>query len=227
MFSKSSVVLQRKTRKLALGSGVDATSFLELSSQADTRNDSWGDLLAITRILISYGCLSTDQPFAHDLDLEELTYALTPAGTNVAMLGFENALWCVVAIGGAWDVVSASSRLDSYDRLVPDCGDDDILEYDDDTHGRDVSSSAPKSRREAERLVSQLQDLSSSEMAGYVSCLVSENSSRLGDPSVVDLFQRLTPPQQRVVQSSLFALERLMEVQKRYSVDEGTRAGTL
>jgi hypothetical protein len=226
-YSKSSVVLQRKARKLALKSGLDTGSVVEASEVRESRDDSWDDLLAITRTLVSYGCLSIDRPFADDLDLEKLTYALTPAGTNVAMLGFENSLWCVVAIGGAWDVVSASSRLDAYDRLVPEYGDMDVNGSHNEDGARGANLDVPGPQKEAQTLVAQLRGLSSSELAGYVSCLVSESSNRLDGRSVVDLFQRLTSDQQRVVQSSLLAMERLMEVQKRYSVDESTRTCSL
>jgi superfamily II RNA helicase len=65
--------------------------------------------------------------------------------------------------------------------------------------------------------------LQASEIAGYVSCLVADGGRRDGNASVLAAFQQLTPAQQRVVQSSLLALERLTEVQNKYSIDENTR----
>lgn len=229
-FSKSAIVLQRKARKLAVGTDIDPSSVVELTEQRETKDDSWEDLVAITRTLVSYGCLTIDQPYTDDLKVEDLAYSITPAGANVAMLGFENALWCVVAVGGAWDVVSASSRLDTYRRKADS---DDANWYDDE--GKDEPDSvsisdqgtASMAQQEADKLVQQLRALSSSELAGYVSCLVSESSRSGFGPTVVELFQRLTPPQQRVVQSSLVVMERLTEVQKLYGVDEGTRSCNL
>jgi len=87
-----------------------------------------------------------------------------------------------------------------------------------------AAAEAPKAQQEADTLVSQLCSLSSSELAGYVSSLVSENSSRIGSgPPIVDVFQRLTTSQQRVIQSSLLVMERLTEVQKQFNVDDKTR----
>jgi replicative superfamily II helicase len=183
-FSKSAIVLQRMARKLAVGTDMDPSSVVELTEQREARDDSWEDLVAITRTLLSYGCLSTDPPYSDDVKVEDLAYSITPAGANVAMLGFENALWCVVAIGGAWDVASASSRLDTYRRRA--AGDDPDW-YDDEDKNEAVSDSdtASLAQQEADKLVQQLRALSSSELAGYVSCLVSEGSrSGFGGPSV-------------------------------------------
>jgi len=179
-------------------------------------SDTWNDMLAIVKTLVAYGCLSTDAPFPSDESLEEQVYTLTPAGINLGMLGFENSLWCLVAIGGAFDVVAASSKLDEFRTAMETFDDDGDVGWYDDT------SLAPKSQQEAEYLVSQLLELTSSELAGYVSSLVAE-SSRSEGPSVVELFQRLSTAQQRVIQSSLLVMERLTEVQKEFNVDEKTR----
>jgi hypothetical protein len=84
------------------------------------------------------------------------------------------------------------------------------------------TNSVTKSRHEAETLVQQLRSLTASELAGYVSSLISDNSRSLGT-SVVELFQGLTPNQQKVTQSSLFAMERLVEVQKNCNIDDSIR----
>ena len=217
-YAKSVIVVQRKIRKLAVGSNTHPDSILELSRNEDALDESWNNVLAIVKTLLSYGCLSSDRPISATVgDLDAESYTLTPAGTNVAMLGLENSLWCVAAVGGAWDVESASSRLDQVRQSFIEGGEESLL-YE--------ANPVPKPRQEAENLLTMLRGLSASELAGYISALVSENS-RSSATSVVDMFQRLTPAQQRVVQSSLLVMDRLMEVQKIHSVDESTRSCTL
>ena len=132
-------------------------------------------------------------------------------------------------MGGAWDVVGASTKLDTFLQALDTLEEDLIDEYGENESGPTASEipvEMNKSQQEAEHLTNLLRSLSPSELAGYVSSLVTDNS-RGGDTSVVDLFQRLTPSQQRVIQSSLDVMERLLEVQKEYSVDESIRGCTL
>lgn len=229
-YAKSAVVLRRKTRKLAKAiPGFDNESLREEETNAeDAADDSWDDFLSITRTLVAYGCLSTKSPLKKDLILEEETFELTPAGLNLGMLGFENSLWALVAMGGAWDVTGASSKLDEFRDAMKSFDEDDGELYDvEPTPEVDVfPTMASKPQEEADGLVSLLKRMSPSELAGYVSSLISEDS-RGGGPSVVELFQRVTPLQQQVVQKSLFCLERLVEVQKQNMVDEATRTCNL
>lgn len=234
-FAKSAVVKKRKTRKLQSGDpDLDSDALLEQVDKADSfREDSWQDMLALTKTLVAYGCLSTDASIDDDeAALVQATYRITQAGVNIGMLGFENSLWGLVAMGGAWDVVGTSSSLDEFKAALDDFGDDydyDILFDDEKKMEEDESMetqvedppSPPKPQEEAEMLLNQLRNLTPSELAGYVSCLVSEDYR--GSPSIVESFQRLQPRQQRVIQSSLLVLERLMEVQKQFSVDETSR----
>jgi hypothetical protein len=218
-FSKSAIVVRRKARKLAKTSpGLETQNLLEQADKAETTgDDSWDDMLSITKTLVAYGCLSLPAGTAFDdnLVLENEKFTLTEAGLNIGMISFQNSLWCLVAVGGTWDVVGASSKLDQF-RSAMDSFDDDGSETSDDGL-KGVSSS----RQEANDLVNLLRSLTAEELAGYVSSLISENSR--GGGSVVDLFQRLSPLQQRVIQKSLQVMERLVEVQKQYSVDESTR----
>ena len=80
-------------------------------------------------------------------------------------------------------------------------------------------SPCPRPQLEAERLIEEVQSLSTAELAGYVSCLVSDEARR-GAPTNAESFQYLSRPQQRVIKSAYLAAERLMEVQKKYAVDE-------
>ena len=84
----------------------------------------------------------------------------------------------------------------------------------------------PVAQKEADELLSLIRTMTPAELAGYVSAIISEGS-RMGGPSVVELFHNLTPLQQRVVQSSLQCMERLAEVQKLNHVDPGTRQTNL
>jgi len=219
-FVKSSVLAQRKRRKLAKANSVrDPKSLLLTAEKIDAAtDDSWEDFLSITRTLHAYGCLSTgtNEPFLEDNVLEKEIFELTPAGLNIGMLGFDNALWCLVAMGGAWDVVGASSKLDEYRDAMT------AFESDGDWYDDITVADVPKSQEEASELCSLLQSMKPSELAGYVSSLLVENS-RGGGSSVVETFQRLSPLQQRAIQKALLCLERLVEVQKTMSVDESTR----
>lgn len=223
MYAKSAVVMKRKTRKLQ-AANPEAAALLKQSDRVELiREDTWQDMLALVKVLVAYGCLSTKASLEDDdSTLESATYQITQAGVNIGMLGFENSLWGLVAVGGAWDIAEVSKSLDEFKAAMDDF-DADFSFYDDAsaTKGSTEESLLPKPQEEAEMLVNQLRSLTPSEMAGYVSCLVSEGYR--GSPSIVESFQRLLPQQQRVIQSSLLVLERLMEVQKQFSVDESSR----
>jgi len=216
-FAKSATVVNRKMRKLA-GSGLDMSlgSFLDsISNTSDYKADTWQDMIALVNVLESFGCISAcSQSIAIS---EEQSYELTAAGDNIGRLGFENSLWILVAMGGAWDVAYESAKLDEFrsamDSLDSVEGGEEAKEEEE-----EELSDIPKPQQEAETLVSLLRNLSPSELAGYVSSLVSEGSR--GSPSVIESFMKLTPAQQPVVQSCVSALERLIEVQKRFGVGE-------
>ena len=226
-FARSAIVMKRKARKLEKANpDLDSAALLEQADKAELiREDTWQDMLALTKVLVAYGCLSMDASLEDDeAVLESETYRITQAGVNIGMLGFENSLWGLVAIGGAWDVAGVSASLDDFKDALDDFETD--MFYDDDNSdvviAKDTKESVlPKPQQEAETLLNQLRELTPSELAGYVSCLVSEE--KRGAPSIVESFQRLRPRQQRAIQSSLLVLERLMEVQKRFYVDEGSR----
>jgi superfamily II RNA helicase len=218
--AKSAVVVLRKTRVLAKIRGLDPRVLVDQADKSEVREDSWNDMLSIVRTLIAYGCLSSENALDEKTDLENVTFNVTQAGLNVGMLMFENSLWALVALGGAWDVSEASSKLDQF-RSAMDAF-DDYKNYDPVSSTGSSESSVSASQEEAHDLVGLLCSLQPHELAGYVSTLVADNSRGSG-LSVVDSFQRLTPRQQRVIQKSLFVMERIAEVQKRYSIDENTR----
>ena len=136
IFSKSAIVVRRKARKLATSTNndLDPASLMKQPSSAEAAlADSWDDMRSIVKTLVAYGCLTTqDGEFPSDDSLlEQQQYSLTTAGTNLGMLGFENSLWSLAAIGGCFDVVGASSELDKF-RSAMDAfdNDDDIDWYD-------------------------------------------------------------------------------------------------
>ena len=221
-FAKSATVVSRKKRKLMNTSAgsIDKSSTQNLldsiSDVGSFEENTWNDMLALVSVLEAYGCIT---PQDDDVfDVQDQTYVLTQAGKNIGMLGMENALWCLVAMGGAWDVANESAELDDFRSAMESFEADN----DDDSAAEETSSGTldevSKPQQEAEELISLLRDLTAHELAGYVSCLVSEGSR--GSSSVVESFMKLTPAQQPVIQRSLLALERLMDVQKRLSVDE-------
>ena len=137
--------------------------------------------------------------------------------------GFENSLWCFVALGGTWDVLGASSKLDEFRAAMSSFDDNFWDEESDETEEKKDDTPTPtnnNAQKESELLVSHLRFLSPGELAGYVSCLVSEGSR--GGPNMVELIQRMTPRQQKVIQVSLGCMERLVEVQREFSIDERT-----
>lgn len=229
-FAKSAVVIGRKTRKLANANpDLDPLSLLEQADRTEVDKDgSWDDMLAIIKTLVAYGCVQMEDVPDENVSMEEAFYTVTPAGMNIGMLGFENSLWTLVAMGGAWDVAGASANLDKF-RKAMDAFDSDDEWYDDDEADQAVSLGAsadeqvPKSQEEADTLLSLIISLSPAELAGYAAAIVSESSRGGSGTSVVEIFQQVTPLQQRVIQSSLLSLERLVEVQKSFGVDEGTR----
>jgi hypothetical protein len=86
----------------------------------------------------------------------------------------------------------------------------------------ETTNAVPLPQSEVAVLTDQLRNLEPAEIAGYVSCLVADGGRRDGNTSVLAAFQLLSTAQQRVVQSSLLALERLTEVQNKFNVDEST-----
>lgn len=146
----------------------------------------------------------------------------------MGLLGLENSLWCLVAMGGAWDILWESAGVDKFRSAMRDFEGIDQsssdLFYDDDTESSapgiesdDAGDGMLRPQREAATLVSLLRDLEPCELAGYVSCLVA-NSSRGGN-SILSSFHKLSPELQQVIQSSNLAMERFVEVQDKNSVD--------
>jgi len=225
-FAKSSVVVKRKLRKLAkTNPDVDPEILLMQSDKLEEIQDtSWDDMLAIAKVLIAYGCLVPDRPILEEddfSDLEEQTFEVTPAGTDVGMLSFENSLWCFGAMGGTFDVIGASSKFDQMKNAMKAFESD---AFGDDETWKDLSadtSTISLAQQEADELVSYLRYLTPGEIAGYVSCLVTGDSGR-NSLSSIDIFQRLSTPQQRAIQVLLEATERLTDVQRHYNVDERT-----
>jgi hypothetical protein len=122
----------------------------------------------------------------------------------------------VCALGGAWDVAYKSVELDKFRDAIADFELDNEESHDEESDSD--NDSIPKPQQEAETLTSYLLKLSSSEMAGYVSTLVID-SPRQSDSALLS-FQKLSNNQQRAVQGALLSLERLVEVQRRLSLDD-------
>lgn len=253
-FAKSAVTMNRKRRKqksTTKDSGIDGSSLIDVLNVVDEVDDSLDDLLALVNVLVAFGCIRAIDD-SDVVDVESQSFRITTGGENVGLLGLDNALWFLTAMGGAWDVTGASAELDKFKTEMNNIGvydenslfDDDAFDVEDDyglfekptsnqesssreEEKEDESDIVPLPQREANILTEQLLNLTPAEIAGYVSCLVSEGGRRDGNTSVLSAFQQLTPSQQRVVQSSLLAVERLTEVQNKFSVDENTSKVTL
>lgn len=253
-FAKSAITMNRKRRKqksATKDSGIDGSSLIDVLNVVDEVDDSLDDLLALVNVLVAFGCIRAIDD-SDVVDVESQSFQITTGGENVGLLGLDNALWFLTAMGGAWDVTGASAELDKFKTEMNNIGvydenslfDDDAFDVEDDyglfekptsnqesssreEEKEDESDIVPLPQREANILTEQLLNLTPAEIAGYVSCLVSEGGRRDGNTSVLSAFQQLTPSQQRVVQSSLLAVERLTEVQNKFSVDENTSKVTL
>ena len=224
-FAKSATVVSRKKTKLMnknAGSIDKSSTQSLLDSILDVgsfEENTWNDMLALVSVLEAYGCITPQNETVSDA--QDQTYALTQAGKNIGMLGMDNALWGLVAMGGAWDVANESAELDDFRSAMESFESDEDDSFDTtplEEESNGLSDKISKPQKEAEELISLLRDLTPHELAGYVSCLVSEGSR--GSSSVVESFMKLTPAQQPVIQRCLLSLERLMDVQKRLSVDE-------
>ena len=229
-FAKSTVVVKRKLRKLAKSNpDVDPEVLLLLETQKSMEEDedsAWKEMLAITKVLIAFGCIVPASGVTNeysDTELENETFVVTPAGTDVGMLSFENSLWCFLAMGATYDVTNASAKFDKMKDSM------DIFGYEDedsfldtaDQEPPEIDSSVPsKSQQEAETLLYHLRELSPGEMAGYVSCLVTGDSGRRGRVDSISVFKRLGPRLQRSIQVLLDGTERFMDVQRQYFLDE-------
>jgi superfamily II RNA helicase len=235
VFAKSLVTLKKKKKSL---DDVDSDDLIREANKQVTlvRDATWRDMLALTKVLVSYGCLKSDwMPGMSDDDLESSSFALTTAGEHIGLLSVQNSLWCLVAMGGAHDVVGVSSKLDDFrrkmmefDKEISSWGDevddgtdsmDDVLRSLGDTPPS-ASTSVPEAQQESLTLASQLSRLTAHELAGYVSSLISDGYRRGNTVSVAESFQKLTPAQQRVVQSCLAVCERLVEVQREFDTGD-------
>jgi len=232
-FAKAFVTAKRQRRRLKNAKddiGIDNASLVAHLNDATMvdGDDSWKDMRSLINVLQSYGCLL---PAGDDPEIEE--YAISIAGENVGLLGLENSLWCLVAVGGAWDILWDSAGVDKFRSAMRDFenieGIDQLSSdqfFDDDNESStvgmrsaDAGDDTLRPQQEAATLVSLLRSLEPCELAGYVSCLVA-NSSRGGSgTSVLSAFHKLSPTLQEVIQSSNLALERFVEVQDKHSVD--------
>jgi len=225
-FAKACKQIERKRRDGVLISTTPGETNLE---QKETPDNAFTDILSIIKVLNSYGCLLSHE----DLNLTDTNseaYEITSAGKDVSLLNFDNSLWALCALGGAWDVKYHSHGLDELQRsldtafYVDENNEVHELNSEDSLHVGNNSANIVEDlpAMEAEELISSLRCLSAFEIAGYVSCLVSEGSTR--DGSFVDSsymsFENLSRPQQDVVRTALLAAERLIEVQTIFGLDD-------
>ena len=214
LFIKDDIKIERRRRKgnhKGMKSDSTGASFMSaLAAEASTVDDSWEELGALINVLRTYGCIQARNDSVDDIDLDRQAYDVSVAGENVGMLGFENSLWCLVALGGAWDVVGTSLHVETMISEMNNLDDNDAKELSIDE--------AQLAQNEASDLTSRLRDLVPCEMAGYVSCLIAD-SPRGGGASALASFQSLSTQQQRVIQSSLNALERLVQIQNKFMLN--------
>ena len=232
-FAKSAVVVKRKMKKLTKSNpGMDPETLLVLETQKlleGPEDSTWNDMLAITKALIAFGCITPKSNLKTEYsieDLEDETFEVTPAGTDIGMLSFENSLWCFLAMGGTYDVTNASAEFDKMKEAMSSFDFTDEGENEESlnsTEYTDEDSDLPsKAQQEAETLLSHLQELTPAEMAGYVSSLVTGDTARNSRVDSISVFKRLGTRMQRSIQVLLDVTERFTDVQRQYSVDERT-----
>jgi superfamily II RNA helicase len=216
-FAKSAVVSQRKSRK-SQQKRMKTTDvpLPDWAVEEERVPDAWDDVLSIIQTLVAYGCLLEDS---------EGKYRVTHGGQTVGRLSLDNSLWALVAMGGAWDVVGVSDKFNAFRKEMYDFEQDEL--YPESIMSDPSVAIIPpqeflSANDEAAKLRRLLLNLPSAELAGYISCLVSERSDR-ENSGMLDTFHRLSVQQQRVIESSLTVMERFMQVQKDYDVDTNTR----
>jgi superfamily II RNA helicase len=237
-YCRSFKILERKKDKLKRYKSPESSTLLSLlndnlsegannDDDSTSNADTFVDLQSLVKVLESYGCVTASSP-AESEEKEE-RYSITPGGTNISMLNFDNTLWALVAMGGAHDVQYQSKRLEELNRSFDFLYDADYDEESktstfasqDESEDQTATSLDPAlPAREAEELVSHIRDLVPSELAGYVSCLVSEGSRGDGGGDYTTLLEGLSGPQQRVIRGALLGGERLLEVQRLCEIDE-------
>ena len=220
VFAKNAKQMDRKRRKRTSKGARD-----EGSTEEETV-DTFEDMLSLIKVLESYGCLNSLQGLDSS-DTEQKMYEITKAGEDIGLLNFNNALWALVALGGAWDVKYQSHRLDelqrSFELLYGESEEDEAGGQREKANEDSLDGSAMDKQlplQEAKELVANLRDLSASEMAGYVSCLVSEGSRDGSNTYTYDYLEKLSRPQQSAIRNSILAAERLLEVQRVNGLDE-------
>jgi superfamily II RNA helicase len=216
-FAKSAVVAQRKSRKSQQKKlKMTDPSLPDWAVEEDLVPDAWDDVLSIIKTLVAYGCLVEDT---------EGKYRVTHGGQTVGRLSLDNSLWALVAMGGAWDVVGVSDKFNEFRKEMYEFEQDELYP-ESIMSDPSVAIISPQeflsASDEAAKLRRLLLNLPSAELAGYISCLVSERSDR-ENSGMLDTFHRLSVQQQRVIESSLTVMERFMQVQKDYDVDTNTR----
>lgn len=216
-FAKSAIVAQRQSRKSKQKKVQTKDQLLpDWATEEERMPDAWDDVLSIIRTLVAYGCLVEDS---------EGKYRLTHGGKTVGRLSLDNSLWALVAMGGAWDVVGASAKLNEYRQAMYEFEKDELYP-ESIMNDPSVALIPPQeflpAEDEATKLRQLLLSLPSAELAGYISCLVTERNDREGS-GMLEAFHRLSVQQQRVIENSLTVMERFMQVQKDYEVDTNTR----
>ncbi len=91
---------------------------------------------------------------------------------DVGMLSFEKSLWGFPAMGGTWDVIGASSKLDEMKSAMK-VFEEDMSLFDDESEEDEVESNIQPymPQKEAEDLVSYLRYLSPAETVPYTHTL--------------------------------------------------------
>ena len=173
-FAKAAVVTKRKGRKLST------------TTEPETR-DAWEDFVAMTKVLVEYGCLSLEGGDPSD----SLRYEITEAGSHCGLLGFGNSLWVLVALGCVWG---------ESDEVTP----------------TSEESMGECSRTDADFILDILTSMTASQLAGYVACVIGENSRDTGP--IVEQFQGLDLVQQQAVRKSVSLLDRFEGVQEECGV---------
>lgn len=114
------------------------------------------DLVALTRTLVTYGCLEVLTGTLLDVNaVLNCTFFITRAGRDLSVLSFDNSLWAFVALGGTFAPTGAN----------------------------DFNASTPNA--DSEELVHLLRGLSPAEIAGYVACFATDARSNSLDADLL------------------------------------------
>lgn len=183
-FAKAAIKAKRK----------DRSRRPDIVQKESDMQDAWKDFLAMTKTLVKYGCLEPQLDESSNIT----RYRITDAGNHCGLLGFDNSLWVLVALGGVWtDTDTPAATFERSDGETP---------------------TGESSKRSADEIADILSSMTSSELAGYLSCIIGDGGR--DSSSVIEHFQGLDMIHQQAVRKAFSVLDHFESTQRESGVSQ-------